>query len=503
MRRHTRMPDRPFCFVLGSGASKQSGIPTGAELVARWLRELHEMEDDTGRRLEEWATAENLGIEGFCYEKAERFYPPIYQRRFSDYKEEGYAFLENALDGREPSFGYSVLAQVLATTHHKVAITTNFDNLIADALATYMRTYPFVCGHESLTGYIRQDLRRPLIAKIHRDLLLQPKSNPDEIAKLPDQWTLALTRIFARFTPIVLGYGGNDGSLMSFLESLTPIEGGIFWCHRDVNQPDERVCNVVSRHPGGGLVPITGFDELMLQLQEQLKLPFLLPEMERREKQRVDDYQKQFERLTASIRAPGKTPADEKAKEAVREAAQAAVQRITKEKDWWSWQLKAYEEFDPKRREAVFREALKDFPDSVELMANFAEFLHTNAQKYDEAEMLYRKVAEIIPGNAVVLSNLAEFMCYVRKNHDEAERLYRKAFEADPTFVLNIGNFAFFLESIRKNDDEAERFYRIAINLGVNKKVLKRFEDFLKRRGKKTTPSLLTQLLRRPPSEEE
>ena len=83
--------------------------------------------------------------------------------------------------------------------------------------------------HESLTGYIRPDrLRRPLIAKIHRDLLLAPLSDPEEIAKLPGEWAAALIKIFDRFTPIVIGYGGNDGSLMGFLKELSPIAGGVF-----------------------------------------------------------------------------------------------------------------------------------------------------------------------------------------------------------------------------------------------------------------------------------
>ena len=40
---------------------------------------------------------------------------------------------------KEPSFGYSVLAQILAGTRHNVVITTNFDNLVVDALSFYCR----------------------------------------------------------------------------------------------------------------------------------------------------------------------------------------------------------------------------------------------------------------------------------------------------------------------------------------------------------------------------
>lgn len=145
------MTDRPFYWILGSGASVQSGIPSGGKLAQQWLAEMHEMENGGQLPIEQWATADTLGIAGFDYTRLANFYPWIYQRRFRDYKEQGYAFLEKVMDKAEPSFGYSVLAQIMATTSHSVAVTTNFDNLIADALAIHTRTFPLVCGHVGAT----------------------------------------------------------------------------------------------------------------------------------------------------------------------------------------------------------------------------------------------------------------------------------------------------------------------------------------------------------------
>jgi hypothetical protein len=54
----------------------------------------------------------------------------------------------------EQSYGYSVLAQIMASHQHKVAVTTNFDNLIADPISIYTDDFPLVCGHESLTGFL-------------------------------------------------------------------------------------------------------------------------------------------------------------------------------------------------------------------------------------------------------------------------------------------------------------------------------------------------------------
>src|SRR6185437_14555161 len=125
----------------GAGASKSSGIPTGAELAEWWLRDLHERECVTGEPLADWATEANLGIRGFSYARAAEFYPQIHQRRFKDFPDEGYAYLEHIMTGKakrraakgfeetnkfiEPGPGYSFLAKILETTRHRVVVTTN------------------------------------------------------------------------------------------------------------------------------------------------------------------------------------------------------------------------------------------------------------------------------------------------------------------------------------------------------------------------------------------
>jgi len=430
LRRHQQMQDRPFCWILGAGASYQSGIPTGGALVQLWLQELHELEDHKSLPIEEWATADTLGIRGFEYKRAETFYPWVYQRRFRDYKEQGYAFLEKVMERAEPSFGYSILAQVMAGSLHSVAITTNFDNLLADALSIYTRTFPLVCGHESLTGYIRPNLRRPLIAKIHRDLLLAPLSNPEEIAALPDEWAAALTKILGRFTPVVIGYGGNDGTLMGFLKRLEPIEGGIFWCYRAQGSADvDANIQAVVEHHRGRLVPIAGFDEFMLQLREQLKLPSLVPQLQEVHDKRIEGYQKQFENLTAALKKPAENPALEQVRQPAREAAAAAVERLTKEGDWWAWNLKVQAAHDPPTKEALYRQAIKELPDSVPLLTNFADYLRRQRKNSDEAEALFRRAIGLKPRERRALGCYATFLAQVRKDYDAAIAMNHRAME--------------------------------------------------------------------------
>ena len=42
LRYFEEQQNRKFCFILGAGASKSSGISTGAELASRWLNEIEE-----------------------------------------------------------------------------------------------------------------------------------------------------------------------------------------------------------------------------------------------------------------------------------------------------------------------------------------------------------------------------------------------------------------------------------------------------------------------------
>jgi len=297
-------PDRRFAFILGAGASVQSGIPMAGHLVDSWLRELHAREDHERRPLAAWATAEALGIPGFVYARAVESYSQVFARRFAGRPDEGHAYLERILHGKDPSFGYSVLAQILAATRHRVVITTNFDNLVADALAIYTNQLPFVCGHESLAGFVRPNPRRPLVVKIHRDLLLAPKNTVDEIAALPVPLAVSLRGLLAGFTPIVVGYGGNDGSLMGLLrDTLQPgdIPGGIYWCYwAGGGLPGPAITEVVQRH-GGALIPIDGFDELMVQLNHRLGYPRMDQRIEQRARERAQRYRQSFEMLHARV----------------------------------------------------------------------------------------------------------------------------------------------------------------------------------------------------------
>ena len=99
-----KIPERHFVFVLGAGASRASGIPTGAEMAHSWLERWH-ARAAPNQKLETWAIEANLGISGFDYSRYDG-YPQIFQKTFDRDRGAGYATLEDAIEGRRPSLVY-------------------------------------------------------------------------------------------------------------------------------------------------------------------------------------------------------------------------------------------------------------------------------------------------------------------------------------------------------------------------------------------------------------
>lgn len=443
--------DRKFCFILGSGASKQSGIPTGGELVLRWLEELKTLHGQSD--VDKWLKENSIDINNPA-----PHYSKIYAKRFELDRKEGYYELEQMIVGKEPSCGYSVLAQVLAAAQHDIVISVNFDSLMEDAMFIYTKKRPLVCGHELLVEFVKPSQTRPLIAKIHRDILLAPKSNPDETCELEKGWERVLSDIFKTYTPIVIGYGGNDGSLMGFLEKISNIEGGIFWCYRDEDKiPDGRIQTLVKRQKGF-FVPIEGFDEMMVQLNSCLGYQLLYDEITSIAKNRADSYRKQFENIQKSDLSV--------------ETSKALDKTIrTSKQDWWTVELKASKEKNPELRDKIYLEGLKLYPFNSDLLGSYATFLHGTRKEFDNAEKYYKKTLEIDPNSAIYNGNYAVFLKDVREDYDNAEKYFKKALELDPNHAVHIGNYAFFLKEIRKDYNNAEKYYKKSLELNPNNSV--------------------------------
>jgi len=489
------MPDRSLAFVLGAGASASSGIPTGWDLATRWLKELHQRLCTDGTGLDAWVAKGGTEIEGLTTSAAAaEFYPQIFEKRFRNDPDAGYAELEDRMEGRSPGMGYSMLAEIVQNTRHKVVITTNFDNLVSDALAMHGHKAPLLVGHESLASFVRPQLRRPLVAKIHRDLLLHPHNDPQGVATLGAGWTNALRKLFQAYQPIVIGYGGNDGSLMGFLQALDPadIAGRILWCrHRDAPLSDA-VVRLLTSHDGL-CVSISGFDEFMLQLAATLVGGFDLANVSRRTERlgslRASSFRRQAEDYVRNRRWL----------EPESGRRQLVADLARDETHWWTWAVRADAEHESEARRKLFEQGLRHVPKSAELRARYAAFLRQESRPAEEVRQSYREALErnaahagivgeyaqfladigdpeagnqfeeayrLDPADATTIRNYAVFLARGHADLDKAEKMFIAALGLDPENLIHAGNYAVFLETEHDRFDEAERMYKRALQLG-------------------------------------
>lgn len=254
-----------YCFVLGAGAAKASGIRTGEEMMREWRAYLQEKGTDYLRDCAQELGLKNedyLPLFADDYTLKNDDYFTLFDLRFAGAPNVAYAYLEKEMEGKYSSYGYFPLAMLLSNTENRLVITTNFDTLLEDALYIYTFKHPLVVGHESLASYIGNDFRHSVIAKIHRDLLFRPFNRKEDMNKLKGEWEQPLRNALSRYIPIVIGYAGGDHTFMSLLEEIEL--NGIYWCHLE-DTPLKNIQDIVSRH-NGYLVKILGFDEIMFRL---------------------------------------------------------------------------------------------------------------------------------------------------------------------------------------------------------------------------------------------
>lgn len=402
--------ERKYCFILGAGASRSSGIRTGEQLMAEWYEYLWSEERGSAYIKD---CADDLDLK-YGRDTYQRFFNQDYKIKNDDYFDlfdlrfagrlhDGYSFLENELEGKTPSYGYYPLATLLANTKNHLVITTNFDSLIEDALFIYTNKHPQVVGHESLAPYINREFRRPVVAKIHRSLYFDPLNRKKDMEALAKNWEDVLKRVLEEYTPIVIGYAGGDHTLMSLLEKEAySCRGGIYWCYVG-HEPDERVRNVVDKS-NGALIKIEGFDEIMFQIAdkfyEEANFNDPVRYMKKQTEERCQRFQEEFNNLKESLKKNNKA---NEIKDNQKNNEKLWIYEFVNRQSAHKHYLNSWEEYknnkDFLKALEEINQAIEDFPQEAKYYYSQGIYLQT-LKKYQEALEAKNKAIEMLPDKA-------------------------------------------------------------------------------------------------------
>jgi tetratricopeptide (TPR) repeat protein len=485
----TAASDKRFAFFLGAGCSVSSGVPSAGTLVKDyWLPRLRDLRAPSRKDLDTWASEI---LPDYSPSNSAAAYGQVIDQLFFQ-SEERQREIESLCDGRFPAFGYAVLSGLVTLEAGKfnVVLTTNFDDLIADALYLFTTARPLVIHHESLAAYIRPTRTRPLIVKLHGDHRLSPHNTARETATIKNEIEASVRTLLHDRGLIFAGYGGNDKGIQKMFEDL-PTEAlplGVFWISefepQGIVRPWLESRNAV-------WVQKSDFDECMLIIRDEFQIQH--PQRKRFDEV-FDKYTETYKTLSARIVSlPDTTPEASLLKEAVRRTDQSFP-------DWRAVTLEAQriEREDPDQAESIFRKGIAQFPQSGRLLADFANFIQTTrrdtkaasdlyeraiamdatdsslllgfanfaewfAEDYDRAESLFKRGLEIAPNESDLLGYYADFLARIRNNVDEAETLFERALKIDPTDSVCLSNYADFLEDKKKNLEKAEELLRQAV----------------------------------------
>ena len=256
-----------FALLIGAGASASSGVKLAHEMINEWKHQLYR-QSHSEEALEVWLADQDW------YEDPEE-YSLLFEEVY-DQAPQRRNYIEDCIKGATPQWGYIYLANIFANNYFNVVFTPNFDDLLNEACFLYTNCRPIVCAHDSAVSSIRVTLKRQKIIKLHGDFLYDNiKNTRGETETLEKNMRDKFSQCSHEYGLVVIGYGGNDKSIMETLEILLRTEGcfphGIYWCSRKNTNISKHLARFLER-PRVYHVEIEGFDDFMAKLHDDLGL---------------------------------------------------------------------------------------------------------------------------------------------------------------------------------------------------------------------------------------
>jgi hypothetical protein len=236
-----------YAFFLGSGVSRDAGVPTGSEVFWLAVGELYRLEntseetpDDEGLRA--WLEETERGDIKYS-DVLELIAPDAATRR--DYLAKHFA-------GVEPGPTHERLADLAARGLVKVFITTNFDRLLEHALQARGLEPVVVTSADDLGRAPRREHAQCYVLKPHGDYLQQTiRNTPAELAELETDIATELQEVFDRYGLVILGYSGADEAIANALRARRS-RYGLYWVAR--NEPTEPASGLIEAAAGRVIV---------------------------------------------------------------------------------------------------------------------------------------------------------------------------------------------------------------------------------------------------------
>jgi ribosomal protein L33 len=258
-----------YALLLGSGVSRAADIPTGWDITLDLIRKVARLKsEDCEPDPAAWyvsKTGEDPDysklLKALAKTAAERnqllrsYFEPTEEE-----KEEG---------KKIPTVGHKAIADLVASGHIRVIITTNFDQLMEQALRAVGVNPVVISTPNAAEGAPPLAHTKCTIVKLHGDYLdTRIKNTPEELSKYDRRFNKLLDRIFDEYGLIICGWSGEwDTALREALERCKSRRYTTVWTSR--GEPGGPAKSLIDLRRAD-LITIAGADEFFRDLADKV-----------------------------------------------------------------------------------------------------------------------------------------------------------------------------------------------------------------------------------------
>jgi len=258
-----------YALLLGSGISRNSGIPTGWDIILDLVKKLAvqlgegEPEDPESWFLKKYNEELNYSsiLSQVVLASGERV------NLLNGYFEPSDEDRENHL--KEPTKAHKAIAKLAKDGYLKVVITTNFDRLLESALDDIGVKYQVISNESSIEGATPLIHAHFTILKINGDYKdCRFKNTEEELSKYSDSLHDYICRIIDEFGLITCGWSATwDKALIDIIKSSTNRRYSSFFTYTNTC---EESLNELAKFRGGKTLKINDADTFFTELSERV-----------------------------------------------------------------------------------------------------------------------------------------------------------------------------------------------------------------------------------------
>ena len=280
------LSNQSFDLFLGSGASVNSGIPSGGDLVWHFKREiLSSKKIINGKKFTDLKIEANKQIiQNYFDQRGDNNIVNHYSHYFKECYPDSLVrkeFLSDLVRDKKPSIGFLCLSALVERQKFNVVWTTNFDDLIENAITALNYKSCQIVSPDNASSVQQFNSDIPTVVKLHGDFRYDPLQNTDE--ELQELEASLHTKFLDASTQkglLVVGYSGSDKSVMTTLEKAlekpNAFPKGLIWCIPKGLQPTNELEALLDKahqqNNRSGFLEIDSFDYFLHEIYKTCEL---------------------------------------------------------------------------------------------------------------------------------------------------------------------------------------------------------------------------------------